>query len=514
MFLPAAIALTMLIIGLAVSQGPRAALWAGWTLALLVPTWATRPILSLALDMRTITGITAVGLLLLMIPLAGAIGRWLWCDTFVLLMVFFQWVSMIVTDSFAPSVALLPITLVLLPYLAGRLAVSKIDDVQGLLRWLAYVIVIMSVLSVIESIIHLNLFNTFFGRPTDSGARFEFMRAMGPMSHPIYFGMTLALLLPWAIWGAALSRRGLGPRWWFALPFCCVFGVFSSLSRGPTIATIGTFLCVLFFVLPRMRLWLAGGVLAFGIIVAVAGDVMLDGLRFTESTGDRERAPMRLLVDGEWVEYDGTLHRILLFKVYDEALIAGGWLGHGLPVLGKTDDLTVVGSNVSSILGSIDNHYIYYHDAIRVSRNRVVPLRCCVWHVLHRSRSLAYEVACAVVLSSPFWLAEYGIAVIADSLVFSRFCLGVVVFVGICDCVACSRGRTCVGIPPATRDGTSDTQCGGSATRTRTSCRWKARTAGRHVVPVEGSRQTVASRGCNCYDDNSGRISTRSLPLT
>ncbi len=358
MFLPAAIGLILLIIGLAASQGQRTALWAAWSLTLLVPTWDTTTILSLEFDLRTIAGFTVVACFVTM-PFVSMFRRWLLCDTLMLAAVCSQWLSMAVSDTLSPTVFLVPITHLLLPYLFGRLAISRLEDVRGFLRWLAYVIVAMGSLAVVESFTHVNLIDSVFGTASFSDVRFDFSRAHGPMSHPIYFGMAFALLFPWAAWGAVLARRGEAPRWWLVLPIFCAIGVLSALSRGPTIVLIGTLGCAVFFLRPRARLWLAGGAVAFGILIAVAGDRVLDGLRFTETSGGREKEPLRVAIDGKMVEYDGTLHRILLFEYYGEAVWEGGMLGQGPPKAGETDELTSTG-DLSSVMGSVDNHYLFY----------------------------------------------------------------------------------------------------------------------------------------------------------
>jgi hypothetical protein len=356
MLYPTAIGLVLLVLGLALTRGPRVGLWAGMSLAMLVPTWVNIEFRAIEFTFLTIVSLAAIACFLTM-PFSKSIRRWLWCDTLMLLLVGSQLLTFIETDGLTPSSFTLPFLGWLLPYAMGRFAIASRDDLDRMTKWLAVPILAIFALTAFESLAHLNLPSAYFGRHTADIRRYGLSRAFGPTGHPIYLGMMMALLMPWAIWGARLARLGTAPRWFVMLPICCALGVLSSVSRGPALVVIGSLGCIAFFHFHRRRVMIASVTLAMGLMMSIGADLVLEGFRAFEHQGKAERQKM-VLVDGEEIEYDGTLHRILLFKVYDDAMIRGGMLGHGL--IGGQSNLSLVEGKVSAVLQSIDNHYIIY----------------------------------------------------------------------------------------------------------------------------------------------------------
>ncbi|MCG8585824.1 MAG: O-antigen ligase family protein [Pirellulales bacterium] len=244
------------------------------------------------------------------------------------------------------------------PYLVGRCALASRSDLDQMTKWLAIPIVLIGIAVAIECVTHFNVLSSYVGRTGAAMQRYGFARAMGPASHPIYLGMLMVLFLPWAIWGAYLGTRGEAPRWFRLLPVICAVGVLSSFSRGPFLAMCGVFVFVAFIYFRRYRMVIAGSAVAIVLAVIVGREMAIEGLRAAEGARSASQRPMMIVVDGELVEYDGTLHRLLLFKVYDDPIIEGGLLGHG-PTQSETV-LDLLDGHAAGVMYSIDNHYIIY----------------------------------------------------------------------------------------------------------------------------------------------------------
>ena len=357
MVVPAAIALVMLILATAARRGPREALWVGWSLALLVPVFAEIEIRSIPLRFVTIAGIVSLSCFLTTSP-AKVIGKWLAVDTLMLLLIASQWMTFGWIEELKPTMLAVTLTDWYLPYLVGRCAIASSRDLDGMTKWMVIPIIIITALTVFESLTHMNPAGSYVGHSASGMQRFGLTRARGPLAHPIYLGMLMALLMPWALWAFRMARhRRTAPRWFAALPVVCCAGVLSSLSRGPALVMIGTWGSLAFFHHHRHRATIALVTGVLGIAMVFGADTVLDTLRTVEREG-REKPTKTIIIDGERIEYDGTVHRLLLFKVYSAPIIKGGLLGHG--PIGHDSALELVDVRVSSVMESIDNHYIIY----------------------------------------------------------------------------------------------------------------------------------------------------------
>jgi hypothetical protein len=221
-----------------------------------------------------------------------------------------------------------------LPYLAGRLALQKIDDVRKLLPYVLAVSVVLAAISAIESLSGINPMESIFGnRPPEQfprdAARMGLKRAFGPTMHPIYFGALQGLLFSWTLYAASRARRNLAPSWWWVAPWISLGGVFFTVSRAPLLS-IGVILYVTAVITKpayRKMLW----VLAFVAVVAgvIGWQSVLDGLhRWGGELRNKRHAPT-IVIDDQKHIYSGTLTRIYLFDVYGLAMRRAGWLGFG-----------------------------------------------------------------------------------------------------------------------------------------------------------------------------------------
>ena len=336
-------------VGLTIRRGTLAVM-------LLVPAWMTTQFRSIQLDHRTavlsasvLLCITAIGI----IPLR----RWTWCDTFVALLFVGVLGTQIAIGELRP---LTPIELFrrwVLPYLVGRIFFMRWeDDISRTLPWVAGLLALTFCLDAFEALAKVNIVNKAFGKTfglleQGEGYRWGMKRSQGPMDHPIYNGMMLTLLMPWALEAASRWKAADGRRWWIALPLLLGACLFFTVSRGPQIAFLATGGIAFFFRFPKLRL-LTATIGIVGVLTVFFGkDALMAMLK--SAAGESEENVRILVIDGQEVEYSGTNHRALLFLVYADAIDQTGWFGYGA---GLKD--VPIAEGAGDRFGSIDNHYI------------------------------------------------------------------------------------------------------------------------------------------------------------
>lgn len=349
--------LTLIAIALVASVligGAGLATRVGWVCAMIAPAWLARGVGALSIDLRMM----ALGMLTIICLTAG---RWMKgftrIDICVAALTLIALISLQRSKLLGPSECLVIISTWVVPYIMGRLVIVGIDDLNKLLPYACGVCLALSTWSVVESTTKVNPINVLAGRSGSRIAgenyRMNLRRAEGPLGHPIYFGMTIAMLFPWAIEGARQAWNNQLPRILLATPLLCFAGVFCTLSRGPILVLAVSVGSSLFFWKPAWRLPL--GVLAIasaGLMVA-AWPIVVDKL---ESLSGEEQGHT-VTINGEEYEYSGTKHRTLLYIVYASAMQDAGWLGHG-KWGAKTDHQLYLEPELRRTFRSIDNHYV------------------------------------------------------------------------------------------------------------------------------------------------------------
>lgn len=358
MFFPILFALVGWILYIAATSGPRKALWVGWmTVLLLIPAWLVNNVGSLQLDMRSV--VAAVVLLgFFIFPKEKLNVRWLWLDTFVLLLVVTQVVSGFGAGEIRP-LTIPEITRRWLPaYIMGRLFFQSVDDLDRVLPIASRLVLVLSVFALGEALLNFNLINEILGKhfavlEAGEGYRWGIKRAQGPLIHPIFFGMMLVMLFPWALEAARRARHKMGPRWWLLLPLLVFCSVFCTASRGPIIATLLTVYATLFFRRPKWRIVMALFLIIASGSVYFGEDAMVQTL--SRAAGESEQDVQTIVIDGESYEYSGTKHRLLLYKVYADAIRQAGLFGYGGRLRGVP-----IEEHLLQRFGSIDNHYLLF----------------------------------------------------------------------------------------------------------------------------------------------------------
>lgn len=250
------------------------------------------------------------------------------------------------------------------PYILGRLFVNSWNGIivaEPCLRWL---LVLLIGLALFEPPAHFNPLQALFRKTyplleAGEGYRWGLKRAMGAMSHPIFFGMALVCLLPWSLLTAQRALRGSLSQGWVLLPVFHGLAICATASRGAILAAFMALGGVAFVSWPKARLGL-------GLLGAILVPIFLfwkeEGMEILGSwAGDNTPEEVReVMIDDVIHQYTGTAHRVLLFKVYADAMEKAGWFGFGVNHFeGMSRAGISFSPEVEQRFGSIDNGFLY-----------------------------------------------------------------------------------------------------------------------------------------------------------
>lgn len=367
------LALAVLVLALAVAHRPHVGLWYGWPLALLlVPSTMKVALGSLTVDMRVVASLSVLVaflvlpevriLALLEGPLGpagragpGSLGRPLLADALVLLLVAVQLASQYAADDLRPLTVPQFLCHWLLPYLMGRWYLRSPADVRRALAPLCVFCALLAACVMAESVTGLNVFDPLRAQSRTSMRRMGLKRASGPLEHPIYLGMMLALILPWALEAARRARAGAGPSWWRGLPWLMGGALVGTVSRGPMLTGLATLYVDAFFRRRHLRIPLAALALVAGVAAATGTEAIKDALHAVAGEAEVVEEDSIVVIDGEEVAYTGTNHRLLLYRVYAEPLAHAGWLGYGYEL-----DGVEIEEGLRGKFWTIDSQYILF----------------------------------------------------------------------------------------------------------------------------------------------------------
>lgn len=342
----------------AVRRGPRAAAATAFALAVTLPCWIYLEVGAVRIDVRTalaLAGIVCVGVH----PCKALRPRLLLADALVVALVG----TIIASEALSGIVTLTVVAEIVLqwlvPYALGRLVFSEPVDADHLIAVLVPVCLVLAGWAVVESVTRMNPVGVLLGHvgslQSMNDLRWGLRRAEGPLTHPIFFGLHLVLLFPFALAAARQARDG-GPAWHRKLPWIVAAGAFCTMSRGPQLGILITLAVATAVLVPRWRSLIMAPLVLAVVVGFTAGDLVLDLLH--RWSGEK---PMLIELDGETVAYTGTLHRLLQLRVYAEAVEHAGWLGYGsLPLRAAANTVPYVAEHLRQMFSSIDNHYLQF----------------------------------------------------------------------------------------------------------------------------------------------------------
>ena len=332
-------------------------------LLLLLPVWIRGPfglagIGSLAVDLRSGVGAALIlGYLLQPVRLDRRF-RWLFLDTLMVLYCLSQTVSVFANAGFVPFQPIEQARQFFIPYILGRLFLRDRADIQRSMPYFAACGLMVAVWGVLEAITKINPVPLLFGKSwplleTAEGFRWGLKRAQGPTNHPIFFGLVLALMLPWMIEAGRAYQRRHGPFWWQFSAWGLAAAAIVTVSRAAQLALLGVGLSDFFFRNPKARLALvaAGCLMLVGFLTY--REELIDQLSaFAGEEADLYTFPAT--IDGVIYPYSGTRHRDLLEIAYADAAAQAGWFGYGMEMEGKLP----IDPNLDERFKSIDHQYL------------------------------------------------------------------------------------------------------------------------------------------------------------
>lgn len=340
--------------------GKRVSAASAVMLVLLAPCWIYTGVGAIRIDLRT--GVALVYLACTALhPQTSYRLRFVAADFLLLALIAAQLTSEFLTSATAVSVTPDIILQWGVPYLFGRIAWRSAEDQSQNFGAIVTVCVVLSVWAAIESITRMNPVGKLLGFDGSIQAmtdlRWGLRRAEANLTHPIFFGLQLAMLFPFAMAAARQSREGHGPAWWRYVPWIVGAGTFFTMSRGPQLAILLTLAVAYAVRFPRYRLLvLVPLVCAIGL-VGVKIDQAVELLQMWSG----EESSMLLVIKGETVHYTGTSHRLLQLRVYEEAVAHAGWFGYGSVALAATDvKIPYIEEHLRQMFFSIDNHYLQF----------------------------------------------------------------------------------------------------------------------------------------------------------
>lgn len=343
-------------------ESSRGSLWATWTTAVwFMQIWIAKPFGSMVIDLRLVAVLLGIGGMVINAGRDrddGSVRLRPSLSDIVLFMLFICiCISQYSVDRLRP---LGPAELArkwVFPYIAGRLFIGSSRDLKRVAPLMSGAIMIVCAMALFEATVKINIPNKLLGRrysvlEAGEGYRWGMKRAQGSMDHPIFFGMALVMSMPWALHGMELARNG-GRKWLKLTPWSLALGLFATVSRGPQICSLMPVVTYFFFRKPRLRLLIIGLGLAGGLLLFAGRDQIMGILG--KWAGEKHETVTLIEINGEEYEYTGTMHRILLWKVYREAIEKLPAFGYGMELKKLPID-----EQHANRFGSIDSHYLMF----------------------------------------------------------------------------------------------------------------------------------------------------------
>jgi hypothetical protein len=329
---------------------------------LLIPCWMEVKLPVMGVDPRSLFAMAFLaGSLLQPFGERRPLG-WRFPDLLILMLVAAMTVSQVVARSVSPLAPFTPLRELVLPYLVGRIYFRSPREIERILPILCKCLTLAAALAAVEAITKKNPLELVWGRPWLTAAvadqefdmvRWGLKRAYSVQTHPIYLGLTFAMMLPWAIEAAVQSFQRRGPMWWRLMPVITLVGVVATGSRAAQICSIFVMALTFCQAVPRVRPLAVMLVCLGGLCYTAFRAEFVDALQNYAQEGKEGEEYVK--IKGVQREYSGTKHRDLLFEVYEESIDGAGWFGYGAELSNSARD-----PEMDEKFASIDNHFLLF----------------------------------------------------------------------------------------------------------------------------------------------------------
>lgn len=222
----------------------------------------------------------------------------------------------------------------MLPYAVGRYAFLEPKSLQKTGPVFVVVCGMIGLGAVLEAVSGYNVWSQWICGVDDEVdlpvyTRFGLTRAHGPFRHPIFLGVILISMIPFAIewmtrWGLPMAQRIIASICLLAV----VAGILATVSRGP-ILCLPLIAAVVMTWRYRMFRWTLGGLSLVAVLfIAFSSGEVLKWLELGTNPNQGSRVVV-LEESDEAVIYNGTRNRFLAPRIYGPIFLRGGLLGYG-----------------------------------------------------------------------------------------------------------------------------------------------------------------------------------------
>jgi hypothetical protein len=339
-------------------RGFKDGLRLAWFVATLaVPCWFNLFLRSITLDAMTGVALATFAALLVR-PFRGVRTNWAVSDVTLAVLILTCILSDAVNRILIPGTVIELVRIWAFPYVLGRLFLPAAEDTDRTLPTVVVLAAALSVFGLIEAVTRTNILAVVTGQRWEllekaEGFRWGLKRAQGHTNHPIYFGLLLALILPWILLAYRKASQHAGPRWWLAVPFLVAAAAFVTVSRSAQLAVLIVLATDLFFRRPKYRPVMLLLAAVGGLVFFAFREQVLDLLGAYAGEGQVEDW---VVINGVQYEYTGTRHRDLLLLAYEEGIEKAGWFGFGTNYRDMPMDPEMPIQFVS-----IDHHYLLHY---------------------------------------------------------------------------------------------------------------------------------------------------------
>ncbi|TWT89275.1 hypothetical protein Pla100_55920 [Neorhodopirellula pilleata] len=256
----------------------------------------------------------------------------------------------------------------MLPYAAGRYAFVHAGSLEKLSPVFVTVAAIISVAAIFESVSGINLWELLLTEMDDKVShprrrRYDWLyRAAGPVRHPIFLGIVLMTMLPFAVDLVSRQRDSSKKRILVSTGLAAVIlGVGATLSRGPILCLpVSALFAVAWY--DRIARWSIIILAMIGSLIAIVyADSFLSYLDSSES--NRGESHIVEIDDRNSPQiYTSSRNRIFVVKIYGPLVVKGGPVGYGSKRSTGFPPRNLPGlpadPTVRERLGVVDNSYI------------------------------------------------------------------------------------------------------------------------------------------------------------